>query len=49
MVFHHLHDFFRMGGYAPYVWSAYSVSFASIIGFSTYWLRQLHREKNTHA
>ena len=31
MHFDSLSDFFAMGGYAPYVWGAYGISFAAML------------------
>ena len=47
MVFHHLHDFLAMGGYAAYVWSAYGITLFSISVFSGYWLRRLYRQMSS--
>ncbi|MFC3025530.1 heme exporter protein CcmD [Vibrio zhugei] len=30
MFFNSLHDFFMMGGYAAYVWSAFGITFVSL-------------------
>lgn len=32
MAFSSLADFFNMGGYAVYVWSAFSISFIALLG-----------------
>ena len=32
--FHHWHDFWQMGGYGVYVWAAYAVVMAAILGQS---------------
>ncbi len=35
-----LKDFFDMGGYAAFVWSAYGLTFL-VIGLNIYWARRL--------
>ena len=35
-----LKDFFDMGGYAAFVWSAYGLTFF-VIGLNIYWARRL--------
>ena len=34
-----MREFFDMGGYAPFVWPAYAVTFA-VIGLNVVWARQ---------
>jgi heme exporter protein CcmD len=31
-----------MGGYAPYVWSAYGITLATLV-LNVWWIRRLHR------
>lgn len=38
--FHSFHAFLSMGGYAPFVWPSYAVTFA-IIGLNVYWAKRL--------
>ncbi len=45
MPFHNIHDFLMMGCYAPYVWAAYAIFWVSMTGFSVYWFKRLHQEK----
>jgi len=35
-------EFFYMGGYAPYVWSAYGITLAALV-LNVWWIRRLHR------
>ena len=32
-----------MGGYAPYVWSAYGITLAVLV-LNVWWIRRLHRQ-----
>lgn len=35
-------EFFAMGGYGPYVWSAYGITLAALV-LNVWWIRRLHR------
>ena len=35
-------EFLHMGGYAPYVWSAYGITLV-VLAFNVWWIRRLHR------
>ncbi|HEY5569565.1 MAG TPA: heme exporter protein CcmD [Gammaproteobacteria bacterium] len=35
-------EFLYMGGYAPYVWSAYGITLAALV-LNVWWIRRLHR------
>ncbi|PHQ81042.1 MAG: heme exporter protein CcmD [Coxiella sp. (in: Bacteria)] len=43
MVFHSMHSFLHMGGYADYVWSAYALFFVSISVFSAIFMKRLRK------
>ena len=34
-----LYDFFDMGGYAPYVWPSYGITFL-VLGLNVWWARR---------
>lgn len=40
--FHSFYGFLDMGGYAPFVWPAYAVTFA-VMGLNIYWAKRLLR------
>ena len=35
-------EFLQMGGYAPYVWSAYGITLVTLV-LNVWWIRRLHR------
>jgi heme exporter protein D len=35
-------EFLRMGGYAPYVWSAYGITLVTLV-LNVWWIRRSHR------
>jgi heme exporter protein D len=37
-------EFLGMGGYAPYVWSAYGITLAVLL-LNIWWIRRLHRQR----
>ena len=40
--FHSFYGFLDMGGYAPFVWPAYAVTF-TVMGLNIYWAKRLLR------
>jgi heme exporter protein D len=41
-------EFLQMGGYAPYVWSAYGITLVTLV-LNVWWIRRVHRRALEHA